>query len=162
MLFFKFYSSIGMMDFDIFLSYELSDKDIVQSFSQKLKEDFNFKVWIVDEQFSAEPLAQQLVNGIKKSKVFVSFLSKKYSESMISIREVSYALTLKKPCIILMIEKVDIVELGQLGFLASPLPRFNVYNDLEKFENGIGKEFELVMDSIIVTIINQAENSGKN
>ena len=136
------------MDFDIFLSYNWDIKDIVQSFYQKLTEDFNFKVWIDDEQLSNQDLFQGIADGIKKSKVFVSFLTKKYSESTNCNREFTWALTLKKPMVVLMIERVDIADLGQVGFLANPLTRFNIYNDINNFKNGKSKEFSSAINAI--------------
>ena len=56
-------------------------------------------------------------NAIKESRIFVCFITKEYYESHNCNLEIEYANTLKKKMIVLMIERLEIKDLGGVGFI---------------------------------------------
>lgn len=65
--------------------------------------------------------------GIRNSKAFICCVTKSYYDSENCKREVEYAVTLKKPMVVLMFERLEIESLGGLGFIINPLVRINCY-----------------------------------
>ena len=134
--------------FDIFISYNWESKDKVKILYRKLSNEYNLKVWIDDNQLDNNLLYDQLVNGIKNSKIFLCCITKKYSESFNCIREINYASELRKPFIVLMFEELSINEIGCVGFIITPLLRFNCFMDKTMLYNWSGPIFESMLKSL--------------
>ena len=98
-------------DFDVFLSYNHDHKEHVKKLYEKLVE-MNVKVWVDFKELGNSPLIDQLANGIIKSRAFMCCATKKYSESNNCKIELSFAVTNKKPLIILMLEHYDNIAPG--------------------------------------------------
>jgi len=90
-------------NFDIFLSYNWDHKPFVKKLYEKLC-NLNFKVWIDFKELDNTSLTSQLADGITKSHIFMCCISKKYSESRNCRKEFFFAISEKKPTIILMFE----------------------------------------------------------
>ena len=134
--------------FDIFISYNWDSKDKVKLLYNTLSNEYNLKVWLDDNQLDNNALYDQLVNGIKNSKIFLCCITKKYSESFNCIREINYASELRKPFIVLMFEELLINEIGSVGFIITPLLRFNCFNDKTMLYNWSGPIFESMLKSL--------------
>ena len=134
--------------FDIFLSYNWDVKDKVKNLYNKLTNDFNLRVWIDYNQLDNNMLYDQLTEGIRKSTLFLCCVTKKYTESVNCIRELNFASESKKTMIILMFERLQINEIGSVGFIISPLTRFNCYNDKNIFYTWCGPIFDTILKSV--------------
>jgi len=145
-------------EFDIFLSYNHDVKDKVRNLYNKLTIDLNFKVWIDYNQLDNNMLYDQLTEGIKKSTVFLCCVTKKYTESVNCIRELNFASESKKTMIVLMFERLQINEIGSVGFIISPLTRYNCYNDNKIFYTWSGPIF----DSILKSLTNCLNGAGES
>ena len=64
------------------------------------------------------------------------------------IREINFASEAKKTMIVLMFEKLEINEIGSVGFIISPLTRFNCYNDKNIFYTWSGPVFDSILKSL--------------
>lgn len=93
-------------------------------------------------------LYDQLTVGIKKSTLFLCCVTKRYEESVNCIREINFASEAKKTMIVLMFEKLEINEIGSVGFIISPLTRFNCYNDKNIFYTWSGPVFDSILKSL--------------
>lgn len=113
--------------FDIFLSYNWDSKDVVRDLYDKLTANFGYRVWIDDKQLDSGMLYEQLCQGIKNSKCVICCVSEKYAESDNCIKEITFAQMCKKPLIIIMLERLNVSEIGCVGFIIASLTRFNFY-----------------------------------
>jgi len=100
----------GQFDDEIFLSYNLDNKDYVQRLYDKLC-NLKLKVWIDDKKLDNTSLNLQLANRIKNSQVFMCCITKKYSESQNCQNELLFAIKENKPIIILMFEHFDKISI---------------------------------------------------
>ena len=94
-------------DNDVFISYHLDIKQQVIEVFNELKK--HFKVWCDDDDMrhNTETLNQQLANAIRKSKIFLCFLTQKYFQSDICKREIKYSDRYDKKIIIIDIEEIN-------------------------------------------------------
>lgn len=113
---------------DIFISYQWDIKTQVKKLHEKLSVH-KFKVWRDDSNLSLNntALSEQLVRGIKSSKIFLCCFTKKYSESKNCNLEFKYASDLGKLIIILAIDKPDLEKLGGIGMYLANSVRINCY-----------------------------------
>lgn len=116
-------------EFDIFLSYNWSSKVIAQSFFTKLTKEHKLKVWMDDSQLDNRLLYEQLCEGINKSRLFLCLITKKYSESDNCIKEINFASLKKMPLIVVMLENLNISQIGSVGFIIAPVIRYNFYDE---------------------------------
>lgn len=135
-------------NFDVFISYNWQVKDSVKRLYNKLKNEYKYKVWIDDAQLDSRPLFDQLAQAISKSKVIVCCITKKYTESVNCIREITFASETKKPLVVLMFERLMVNDMGSVGFIVSPLTRFNCYSDKNIFNDWSGDIFESFLKSV--------------
>ena len=98
-------------EFDIFLSYYHDHKAHVQKLYEKLVQ-MNLKVWVDFKELDHTPLENQLADGITNSRLFMCCVTKKYSQSVNCEKEFHYAITKKKPMIVLMLEHYNNIEKG--------------------------------------------------
>ena len=90
-----------------------------------------------------------IIKGMQASTLVICCITKAYTDSPNCIREMNYAdATLKKPLEILMFEKLNIAEIGGVGFIITPLVRHNVYKTPRLLNYWSGKEFEDILKSI--------------
>ena len=115
------------MDFDIFISYNWSIHDKVKELDEKLK-SIGFKVFTVEKELenNEKPLSNKQALAIKKSKIIICCITKKYCESYNCNLEIDYANSLDKRMIILMIEKINIEEIADFKIKG------------ERYNSGIG------------------------
>ena len=143
--------------YDIFISYQWASKPLVEKIHEKLVVT-EYDVWRDDEQLTGNDLNEQLINGIQNSACIVCFITKKYSESENCKREISYASSLKKQLLIVMLENVSIKELGSIGFIINPLTRFNFYKEEDLKNLFISEYFKSFLNSIDLILEEQDEN----
>ena len=101
--------------FDVFISYNWSLKDKVKKLCDHLN-DLNYKVWRDDRELSTcnKSLTAQLANGIKRSKIFLSFITSDYCKSYNCNLEIEFANALAKPMIALMIDRLAVTEIHEI------------------------------------------------
>jgi hypothetical protein len=134
--------------FDIFLSYNWDSKTLVKSLYTRLTTDFKYKVWLDDVQLDSRNLFEQLIQGINDSRIFLCCITKKYSQSDNCIREINYASINKIPLVIVMLERLNINELGSIGFIIASLTRFNFYTRVSNENVWSGEMFDSMLKSI--------------
>ncbi|RNA25793.1 sulfur controller-2 [Brachionus plicatilis] len=118
-------------EFDVFISYNWGIKDKVVKVHENLKNK-NLRVWRDDTEIknNNSPLTEQLAFAIKRSKIILCCMTKKYSDSKNCRLEFQYANDINKTLLILFIDKLKIEELNDsIGFLMSGLVRINCYNN---------------------------------
>lgn len=120
---------------DIFISYHSDSNQSILNLLEKLVNNENFNVWIdkkcLDHNSKIDS-HKQSSEGILNSKIFVCFITKKYSNSTKCKKEISYAKSLNKNIIALMMEKYPEAELDKLGDVGSIIkncPRIKCYKD---------------------------------
>ena len=74
-------------------------------------------------------LHPQLANGIQRSEKFLCFITEKYDISDNCFMELSWALTLKKTIIAVMMENVDIRRMQRIGMIINPILRISFSED---------------------------------
>ena len=101
---------------DVFISYNWGIKKQVQQLYNILEKEFNFKVWLDDKDLHAgnSALTAELAKGIKNSKVFLSCVTEDYCKSYNCNLEVEYASNKKKPIVVLMVQKLDPVDIDEI------------------------------------------------
>ena len=150
-----------MAEFDIFISYNWEIKEQVKFLYKKLTEDYLFNCWIDEKSLTHESLYNQIASGIKNSSIFLCCVTKKYSESANCEKEITFANELQKPLIVLMMERIELRELGAVGFIISPKTRFMCYKEPEMFNNSSSKVFDTIIKSIKMEL-NSSNNSNEN
>ena len=103
---------------DVFISYNWGHKQQVKEFHDKLAAS-GLSAWRDEKELlnNELPLSGQLASAIKKSKLFLCFISKKYSQSHNCILEIEYANTLRKKILVLMLENLKMEELDGVGLI---------------------------------------------
>ena len=107
--------------FDLFLSYEKELVKELRVLHEKLATSpYNFKIWRDEtnlDKSSQQCLADQIADGIKKSHVFLCFLTKKYEMSDECKNEIIYARVLKKTIVMLKIENLISEQSCIIGYI---------------------------------------------
>ncbi len=101
--------------FDVFISYNWEIKQQVRQLYQVLT-SLNYKVWLDERELSAgsSPLTPELALAIKNSKVILSCLTTDYCKSFNCNLELEYASAKKKQIIVLMIERIDPINIDEI------------------------------------------------
>jgi hypothetical protein len=88
------------------------------------------------------------MNGIRNSSVVLCCITKKYTESKNCVREITFADQYSKPLEILMFERLNIDEIGEIGFIIVPIVRHNLYKIPHIFNDWKGTEFDAILKSV--------------
>ena len=134
--------------FDLFFSYNHDSTKEVKELYQKLKEHFgnSLRIWIDFEQWVAGVDSDELLmKGLKQSNCIICFITKKYSQSVVCKRELSFAL--EKPHAILMLEHYNEIE-DAVQFKIKIDSRLNFYWNKEKPSMWVGEEYEKLLKTI--------------
>ena len=122
-------------NFDVFLSYQWDIKPKIRSLYKILTEEYNLKVWMDDHELNPSGnLYDQLVTGLKSSKYFLCFITKKYSESKDCKFEIEYASNLNAKIIVIMMEDLQMKEIGSVGWIINVKTRIRMFQQV-KSEN---------------------------
>jgi hypothetical protein len=128
----------------VFISYQWdAQKEVINI--KKFLDGNNIKNWFDRTNLNCKDgdLHPQLSKGIEESEIFIPFITKKYDESTNCNLEFNWAKELQKTMIVVMLEKIDMKNLKNIGmFIASRL-RINY------FENHNTKE---ILDEILRVI----------
>ena len=89
-----------------------------------------------------------IMNGIRCSSVVLCCITKKYTESKNCVREITFADQISKPLEILMCEKLKVDEIGEIGFIITPIVRHNLYKIPQIFTNWKGTEFDTILKCV--------------
>ena len=114
----SFSASISSI-YDVFISYNWAIIDQVAKFDGKTEKKTGLRICrdVRDLTNSSNPLTAQLSVAIRKSNLIVCFITKQYCQSHNCNLEVDWANTLKKPLVVVMIEKLDSnEEISVTGF----------------------------------------------
>ena len=144
--------------FDIFLSYQLDNKDNVILLFNRLK-TYNYKVWIDIEELKARDLREQVEHGIVNSNLFICCITRKYCESKICWFELNTAINNNKETIALMFEDINITELGEIGQLINSTIRYNTFKEGYDNLNWTSNYFQIILNDIDSKIKNKM-NAG--
>ena len=134
--------------FDAFISYQWDSKPFVKKLYERLTTTFEYSVWLDDQELGNDSLNDQLVQGIKDSTLMICCITQKYCESENCKRELDYASSLKKPLIIIMLEKLDMVDAGGVGFIINSLARYNFYKEKDVAKLFSSEMFESMINAI--------------
>ena len=116
-----------MSQFDVFISYQWDVKVQVKEIFEVLKQN-GMRVWMDDNNLKNDQnLHPALALAIKNSKIILCCITKKYDESTNCFREISWADSCKKQILVLMMERVDITELKNVGIIINPILRINLH-----------------------------------
>ena len=139
-------------EFDLFFSFQFNLKDDVKKFIQKLKSnrdfDKNVKIYLDDgeiDKTNNSALTEKTTKMIKSAKVFISFLTIEYAESINCIKELEYAHNMDKEMLGIFIDEINI-----------DIHRFDRNNKVICFDqnnsNNSNNWFEVNFDSIVKKI----------
>jgi len=112
------------MNHEVFISYSRKDKEIADFVSEMLKEN-NIKYWIDKEGiYSSYNYKELIVDAIEVSKAVIFISSVNSNSSINVIREIGYAVNMKKPILPLMLDdtpyaksiRLDISDIDQIDF----------------------------------------------
>ena len=145
-------ASNATIDFDVFISYQWDSDAHIASLLKNLSDKF------IDARRDKENLKsnndglfKQLGEQIKRARVFLCCLTKKYTQSANCIRELNFAAKIGKPIIYLMIEKMNVQELEtEVAFIMGN----SVYVHCYKHP---GTWFDLDIEEICNNIKNQLD-----
>ena len=137
--------------FDIFISYQWDISEKVLKLYEIIFEKITQKIWLDKKQIlSGRILFEQLKDGIDNSHLVLCCLTKAYSLSKNCQDELSYALALNRPLLILMFERLDISkDIGWIGFKIAGTTRCNLYNDLQILDTRCGPIYDEIMNSTL-------------
>ena len=117
------------VEFDIFISYQWNIKNEVKEIVNLLHNN-GFKVWVDDRYLRPDgDLFPELSSAIKRSKTFISFITKAYDNSKNCYREINWADTCGKTILVVMFEDLKISDLDKVGFIINTRLRINYYQD---------------------------------
>lgn len=118
--------------YDIFISYEYENKDIVLKLYENLTQTFGLKVWMDLKCIRiGDNLSERILNALKSSKILVSCMTKSYSLTTNCQKEFLVADSLRKKMVILMFEDNRLSDLGKLGKIMDRFIRINMFKDKE-------------------------------
>ena len=112
------------MNHEVFISYSRKDKDIADYVSEVLKEN-GIRYWIDKEGiYSSSNYKELIVDAIEVSKAVVFISSGNSNSSINVIREIGYAVNMKKPILPLILDeapyaksiRLDISDIDQIDF----------------------------------------------
>jgi hypothetical protein len=110
-------------NYDIFVSYQWNNVKEVKELHEHLVKVCGYKVWRDETHLERKgSLEYELATNIEKSKIFLFCLTQKYYESINCKRELKYAINVckpAKPIVFLMLESLNLKDLGDVGFLLS-------------------------------------------
>lgn len=135
--------------FDIFISYQWDLKAEVKLLYNKLKTELNLKVWMDEYELKAgSNLYDQITHGLNDSYCVIALVTKKYSKSENCKLEIEYAQSSNIPMIVLMMERVEIKELGSVGLIVNRKTRLNFYKVEDKANLWSGEMFDSLIQSV--------------
>lgn len=135
-----------MNEFDVFISYQWDIQQQVRSFYEKLNSK-NIKAWRdeINLEKTNLSLTDQLSKGIRTSKIFLCCFTQKYAESDNCKSEINYARELRKPMIVLAIDRPDYLKIEGIGFILSGTIRINCYSQSANWQQD---KFDEIKNSI--------------
>jgi len=89
-----------------------------------------------------------IIDGIRNSSVILCCITRKYTESKNCKREIAFADKLSKPIEILMFERLEIGDIGSIGFIINPIVRHNLYKIPQIFKDWKGTEFDTILKCV--------------
>ncbi len=136
-----------MAKFSVFISYQWAIKSQVEIMHAKLIGK-GLRVWRDDTQFRniSTEWTQQIAEGMSASTTVLICLTQKYLQSENCLKEIHYANSLKKPIVVLMIERLSMEACGGVGFIISSLLRVNCYNDANNWHVTFIEEIRRAID----------------
>lgn len=135
--------------FDIFISYQWDIKVEVKQLYTKLKDELNYKVWMDEFELKAGGnLYDQITHGLNESHCLVALVTKKYSKSENCKLEIEYAQTNNIPMIVLMMDRVQIKDIGSVGLVINRKTRLNFYKETDKLKLWTGELFDSFIQSV--------------
>ncbi len=91
---------------------------------------------------------QGIIDGIRNSRLVVCCITQKYTESKNCRREICFADQMSKPLEVLMFERLNMSEIGGVGFIITPIVRHPVYKTPDLLNEWSGQNFEGILKSI--------------
>lgn len=138
-------------DFDIFFSYnQKSAQTNVKALHNKLEAKYpSIRICVDYKMISTEPLMEQIVNGIEKSKAVICFITKDYSNSEICRKELHFAQTENKVVIIVMLDHLSQIN-KTTKFLISTNRHINIYRNIARNIDDVwsGSDYEDLLRSV--------------
>jgi len=116
--------------YKVFISYQWdSQKEVIEI--KKFLDENNIKNWFDRTNLNCKEgdLHPQLSKGIEESEIFIPFITKKYDTSANCRLEFNWARELQKTMIVVMLEKIEIKNLKNIGIFIAPKLRINYFND---------------------------------
>jgi hypothetical protein len=126
-------------EFDLMISYSWNDKLLIHQIYKYLTEQFNYTIWLDENQMSGS-LCQAMAQAVEKSKFVLICMSETYKASENCRNEAEYARDRKKIIIPLIIKTVE--RDGWLGFISAG----KIYIDFAKQD--FQKAIQLLNDEI--------------
>ena len=139
--------------YDAYISYQWDSKPLVLQLQKKLS-DYNLNIHV--DSLGIEPntnrIRSDVSNILKETRYFICALTKSYCDtvnsSYLNAQEIHYAYTIKMPFIVLMLEEMNIVEIGNVNTLMNEYSRFNCYFKPQFLKEWTGPLLEAILKKI--------------
>ena len=131
--------------YDIFISYQWGIKEDVIKLHHKLSAN-GFKIWRdADLQLNNQSLNKQLADKILGSQIFLCLLTRAYCSSANCLKEINYADKSRKTIVYLLVEKLDLEEMGEIGFIMGNSVYIQCYKNMQSWWDD---DFNLIKKSL--------------
>lgn len=125
--------------YDIFISYHYDSKPQVLKLYDKLTETYELKVWLDLKSLKVgDDLSEKILYGIRASKLLICCMTKNYSNSTHSQKELVVADNFRKRIVVLMFENHRMQDLGKIGLIMDRFIRINIFKDANAIETWRG------------------------
>ena len=116
----------------VYISYHWDIYEKVNTFYNKFTRDCRLRVWFDKKELTLssnnESYFGQPAKKIRKSKIFLCFITKSYLKSKICIKELVHADKLDKSIIYIMIEDIDPIKMDdQISFIIGNSLKIDCY-----------------------------------
>jgi hypothetical protein len=132
--------STELINYDIHVSYHEASLSLVTDMIKLLSTKYIFCT--IQEE-------------IKLSKVFLAFITKKYCETATCLNAIKFANENKMPLIAVMLEEINIDDLGLVAFYIIDKKRCTAYKDLKSFKKLKGTQFD-----DLINVLNESLNKS--
>lgn len=132
-------------EFDLFISYQWDIQNQVEKLEETLLRNKNdLKIWRDVNQLrnNSNGLYEQLASGIRNSRIILCLLTKKYVKSANCKLEINYSFSLKKTIVYVMVDKMSVDDLGEVGFLMGNSVYIQGYKGYQNWVETKGEEIK--------------------
>ena len=132
----------------VFVSYQWDSQRVVMKLRDRLSAE-GFGCWMDVGQIGAgDQLYEEIDKGIRACRVFLSCVTKRYTQSRNCRREVTLANLYQKPIIPILMEKIEWPPAGSLAFVFAELLYIEMTGDIDENFDRLVTQVKKLVDSV--------------